>query len=729
MSDVNVPSDDPQAPAVESDGTPEQTEAPESEPAPASPVSQQFQVRSSGDEPEEEIAPDSLRVDQRVGEELYGAQFAGTSYSHVSAHGATAFGNNNTIHHVSYEGQPSAKPIIRKLAGVPDLVEVYGAAEADDRLDEVLGHRPTACLTGAPNTGRFSTACAALARRHGQDRVDEVLLPAGVNPEVLHRDPDCIAENHGYVLRLPGNGHVQALRQLSEAFRRRSASLLLIRDADPRDAVRHSAEVPHRAPAPRMVFRRHVANRLRKSRKLNRADSQQHADRYLQHDPLCAALDATYGPREVVAIADSVASHHPADEAVLSEILKISQPRRRQRAAEILHSKPTEGGRRPRRADQHERAFRLAYAVCCWQPLHYVFESAGLLLEQIDGEAKRPDWGRLALQHPVSELLGKLDVDWQKGQERNRARGGVSRSAWLHDGGMRGAIIDVAWHEFDSTRPALLKWLAALVSQNDEPVRRAAAEAAGLLAHHDFDRVCQDLIDDWAAAPRQRTRQAAAWALVTADLGGQVDHLVREKVREWAHGRLNYQRDTAARIYASGLQQPDLSWSLADLRRIAEDRMQQDMYAVAEAINQLYTPDRADRILGELARWTEDRQLQRHAANALLALAWKTSGETTTGVPELMRRLAANDIDSNSLARVWRVALLAPDMSWRGSRALGQWLHHADLDESLRKSTGELLSDLASSPAVHRRMRFHLTRLPDFRAGLPEWIESAMRGR
>ena len=152
----------------------------------------------------------------------------------------------------------------------------------------------------------------------------------------------------------------------------------------------------------------------------------------------------------------------------------------------------------------------------------------------------------MALQHPVSELLGPLDVDWQEGRETARSHGGVSRSAWLHDGAMRGVILDEAWNEFDSTRPALLKWLDTSVMSDDEPVQRAAAEVAGLLAHHDFDRVCKDLIDDWASAPRPQVRQAAAWALVAADMGGQVHHLVRRKIREWTGGHRNYQRDAAA---------------------------------------------------------------------------------------------------------------------------------------------------------------------------------------
>ncbi|MFR9777783.1 hypothetical protein ACL02O_17225 [Micromonospora sp. MS34] len=690
------------------------------------PPGQPERLPESDTEQQDEVSPDSLRMDPRVGEELYGAQFSAI-YSDVNVRGVNALGNNNTIHVINYKDQPSAKPVIRDLVGVPELVKVYAEASADKELGEKLGERSTACLTGRPNTGRFSTACVALARRHSADRVHEVLLPADVGPEVLHRTAGSLMEGHGYVLRLPGDGPGQVMRLLADVFRRRSASLLLIKDEDSRAGVPHSAEVQHRGPDPLAVFRAHLRHHLRYQRRLTAEESDRHVDRYLDNSDLVQALQSTYGPREVVPVARALGDHHPAHDDVFTEILRLSQPRRRAYAAKILRSDAGGGAQRQRRADQHERAFRIAYAVFARQPLHYVFEAAGLLLEEIDGQAKRFDWGRLALQHPVSELLGPLDVDWQEGREFNRLHGGSSRSAWLHDGAMRGVIIDEAWHEFDSTRPALLKWLNRLVASDDEPVQRSAAQAAGLLAHHDFERVCADLIDAWAASSRDRVRQAAAWAMVAADMGGQVEHLVRQQIREWAGGHRNYQRDTAARVYASGLQQPDLSWSLADLRRIAEDQMQQHTRMVALGVYQLYAPHRANRIILELTQWSDDQKLQRHAREALLSLAERAADDSPGGPPDLMTRLATHEVDSQDLARLWRLALLTSDSSERAWAMFGQWLGHADGEESLRKSAVALINELTALPALRRRLRFYLGRLPAFEDGLPAWLESALR--
>ncbi|MGN9811533.1 hypothetical protein ACTMSW_19525 [Micromonospora sp. BQ11] len=721
----SVPEDAASAPAPQASGESASTTPPQ-DPV-NNPPAQAEASRQSDSEQEEEIPPGSLRVDPRVGEDLYGTNIA-ASYAHVSATGVNAFGSHNTIVHITYHGQPDVKPVIRRVEET-HFLEVYAGTEADSALSALLAEGPIACLTGRPHTGRFSTACAALARRHDVSRLHEVLLPDEIRADALRQTANRLEEDHGYLLRLPGDGHVEAMRLLTDVFRRRSASLLLIRDDESRAGDRHPAEVPHHGPDPVEVFRKHLRHQLCDRADLNDEETERHVEIYLQDGGLTAAIKHTYRPHEVVRLAKAVADHHPADHTALAEIVQVSQPNRRDRAAEILRCRATGGDRRPRRADQHERAFRIAYAVFARQPLHHVFEAASLLLEEIDGQAKRPDWGRMALQYTVSELLGPLDVDWREGQKAARALGGVSRSAWLRDGAMRGAIIDEAWHEFDSTRPALLKWLDTLVASDDEPVRRAAAEAAGLLAHHDFDRVCADLIDGWAASPRPLTRRAAARAVVAADMGGQVHHLVRRRVRAWSGGHRNYQRDAAALVYASGLQQPDLNWSLADLRRIARDRMQQHSHAVAEGIHQLYalSPGWEGEIVSELARWLDDRQLRRHAGNALLSLAQRTLDDRRRAPFDLMTKLASNQVDANDLARLWRGSLFGSPTSHQTWPIFGRWLHQAESDDTFRKSISALVADLAAVPALRRRLQFHLVRLAEFPNGLPDWLETAMR--
>lgn len=703
-----------------------------------------------------QIAPDSLLVDDHVGEEMYGALYDGDRYDggRYDGHrydknvnnGPAAYGDGATFNqYFNGSGRPAALPIVRHLHKIAELLDLYAPTGADGELDELLRRDSVGCLTGLVNTGRYSTACAALGRRYGPERVAELLLPSGIGSEEIHHQENLIEQGHGYVLRLASGGHIEVLRQLADLFRRRASSLLLVREANPGNHLRHSAEVTHQIAAPEEVFRRHLRQGLMKlaGRPVEAADPEE--DNYLRE--LSGVLRVTYGPREVVAIASAVAQRHPADKAVLGEILEMSQPRRRQRAAEILRLTEVDQ-RPPRRADQHERAFRLAYAVFHRQTLNHVFEAADRLLIRIDDTAKRPEWGRMALQHPVSHLLGPLNRDWQEGQQAQDATAGggsgrsTTRTAWLRDPGLRGAVVDVAWHEFDSTRPAILDWLNDLAGSLEQPDRRAAAETAGVLAHHDFERVCARLIDGWAGSSRWPLRQAAAWALVLAHKGGRVAPAVRSRIRDWAHGRRNYQRDTAARIYASGLQQPVLDWSLADLRRIAEDRMQQrptrvgnghELWSpvseslIAEGINQLYAEERAGRILRELGAWTGHPSLRRHAAAALLALNWRTAENGRTTTPELMVRLIAKDVDTGTLARIWGSALLDSSTAVAAWRAFLGWLGHADLDDGLRLPISELVAELTASPPLRRRLRFHVLRTADFHERIPDWLGQAMR--
>jgi hypothetical protein len=666
------------------------------------------------------IAPDSLRVDVRVGEELFGALYAG-----ITSYGPTTFGNHNKI--VNNYGQPALRPIVGQLPHVAELCDIYARSDADDRLDDLLAQRSTVCLTGPKNSGRFSTACMALARKYGPEQVYEISLPTGVLPEALVEEADEVLEARGYVLRLPGDGHVDAMRKLADLFRRRSASLLLIKDEGLRELNRHGAEVRHRQPDPVQVFSKHVSWRLRRDGALSEQEGAQAVDTYLESEEIRSELKQVYGPREVVVIAQSISGRHPADDAAIRAILSESQPRRRVRAAQILLPPNVASTARRHRAGQHERAFRIAYAVFRLQPMHYVFESAAWLLEEIDDAALRPEWGSMVLEHPVQDLLGEeLRADWSDGRDPGNSSFGTTRSAWIRDVGLRGAILDVAWHDFDSTRKSLLKWLDRMVREGDDVMSRAAAETAGLLAHHDFHTVHAELVDDWAKSPSPRVRQAAAWVETIADFVGHVSHLIRAKLRDWCYGGTNYQRDTAALVYASGLQQRVLEWSMSDLRRIAEDRMQLRYYSVAEGVNQLYEPDRAARLIAALTDWIRSPGVRVHAARAFLTMASRSAVDSAYGQPELFVRLAAGDVSTADLAAVWRIALIEPALSPSAWDVLGRWLRHADEGSELREHAAELLRILADGASMRRRILFFLSRTPDFKEGLPEWVRKAM---
>lgn len=670
------------------------------------------------DDDESEIAPDSLRVDPQVGEELFGAL-----YSRIKSYGSAVFGNHNTINNFA---SPSLKPIVGQLANVTELLEAYATSDADGSLDKILARHAVACLTGPRTSGRFTTACAALARRYTPDRVYEVSLPAGALPGALLEHPDVVLAERGYVLRLAGDGHVETMRTLANLFHQRSAALLLIKNEGAREQEPHRNEVRHRQPDPLVVFRKHLEQRLRLLHGLSDEKSMRTVDHYLEWKGLRGELQHTCGPREVVRMVEMIGDAHPLSDAGMETILSISQPWRRRRASRILLPAEDAPSGRRRRDNQHERAFRIAYAVFGRQPLHYVFESAAWLLAEIDDAALRPEWGHMALQHPVQDLLGdELREDWLGGRATANSSYGSARSAWIRDTGLRGAILDVAWHDFDGSRGSLLKWLDRLAREGDETMIRAAAETAALLAHHDFDRIHEQLVDGWAISPNPRIRQAAAWVETIAYLGGHADRRILEKLRDWCYGTSNYRRDTAARVYASGLQQRVLAWSMSDLRQIAADRLQLRKYAVAEAVNQLYEPDRAAWLIAELGHWVDSPGVRVHAARALLVMAEKPAVDSDNGSPELLLRLAAGEVSSDGLAKVWRMALVEPDVSASAWPILVRWLRCVDVDAQLQRPIAVLVENLSSKANMRRRILFYL-RKHWGRGPMPLWVRQML---
>lgn len=651
------------------------------------------------------IDPGALRADPDVAEELFGARYIDTT-----TRAPAQFGTHNTMN--NYFDKKTLDPIIDPLAGVEGMLKLYVPTDADVHLGALLAERPAVSLIGPRNSGRFTTARAALARRHAPDRVYEVVLPAGMTPERLTEHPDLVVENSGFVLRIGEENHVAVMRKLAPLFRARKSCLLLIKETQPRKSEQPGGEVSHRPPDPSAVFDKHLGTPPLAVR-LTLENCRAEVD---------AELKATYGPKECVALASTISVERPETQDALHRILERSQPKRRELAAAILLPASDAPPAR-RRASQHERAFRLSYAIFRRRPLHYVFEAADLLLREIDNAALRPEWGSMALQHPVQQLLGdQLKRDWLDALEPGTGRTGASRTAKIRDPGLRGAIIDVAWHDFDGTRRSVLNWLDLLVKQDDTIMQRAAAETAGLLADLDFARVHQVLIDRWAKSPRAAVRQAAAWALTYSEKGGNTAPKVRAKLREWCSGEHKYQHDTAARVYASGLEQPFLAWSMLDLARIAADKMQEPRQAIPEAVNQLYRPERARWILDELAGWPAAAPFRVHVVRAVLALTARMEPTSPDGRPDLLQRIVDGQVDIGRLSELWRSAFFDSVHAPEAAATLAAWIRYADGNDDLRTPVVALLEAIIATPTNRRRVAFYLTRNPELRDGIPEWI-------
>jgi hypothetical protein len=168
-------------------------------------------------------------------------------------------------------------------------------------------------------------------------------------------------------------------------FRLHQASLVLICNRSDRDREFSGGEIIHRPPEPVHVLSRQIAYCLQE---YPEAYVSAQIQACLQNDELMAELAATRGPGEVAALAERIAGIDASDPDAISSVLGDSQPRRRQRASAILL--PSGSATLRRRYGQHERVFRVAYAVFSGRPLHYVYESAAWLLELVDETADRP---------------------------------------------------------------------------------------------------------------------------------------------------------------------------------------------------------------------------------------------------------------------------------------------------------------------------------------------------
>jgi hypothetical protein len=220
----------------------------------------------------------------------------------------------------------------------------------------------------------------------------------------------------------------------------------------------------------------------------------------------------------------------------MAEVVALSQPSLRRRATQILLSDGARGLLPGPRETRYQRAFQIAYVAFDGLPLGYAFDAAGELLDEIDLKSGHAPANRPAFDRSVPELLGEdLCRDWAHGMDADAGgTNGASRMAYVRDASFVGHVLDVAWHDLDNTRPALLGWLRRLADDDRLEVRRRAAVIAGWLAHHDFEQVYGKLIDGWASAPRPHRRHVAGWTLTVAATGVRTRPVIAARLRDWA---------------------------------------------------------------------------------------------------------------------------------------------------------------------------------------------------
>ncbi|SCL29518.1 hypothetical protein [Micromonospora inyonensis] len=656
---------------------------------------------------EEEVeAPDPRVVISGI-EDLFG-RLGAVRTGNVRVRGANATGHRavaiNTLT-VRTGADGSERVWCEELTAtqVRQMGDGYAPTATDELLDQAINRDPLVRLAGADGSGRHSTACLALARRYGPDRV--AVLTAADLADLAGVD-GLFTSGVGYVVPDPGPPGVDGLVLAGLATRaanRRCTVILLTAGG-----TEYGLSVPtvvHRAPAPVDVFAAQLWRHLRGDCLGACAGECQGDcvqsyldDECLSQPALKAYLAGTPRPWEVVQVVAAIAERTPSGNRLARALDQLLPQQVRQRAREIL---APSADTYPGGAD-HLRAFRLSCAVLAGQTVTEIHDAAHRLLRPyLDEPVSGPDAG---LRGPdLDALLGGvlsqavvIEPD-DVASSRRRLRFRPTEEE------LRRNLLDVAWSEWAPER--LLGWFGALARSTDSAIRQAGAAAIGWAAGRDVDAALA-LVDDLARAQRARVRQAAGIALVAMAMQRPLRHRVRTQLSRWASGRA-YQRDTVARAYALGLARlwPDVA--LAQLRLAAQFRSQRWHNSVGRALVDIHESGQSALMLHELARWavSGEPELCLHAARTFRLLAERWSPAPDDHWPELLDLLRANAVPLFDLVVLLRTALCLPATAYRSWRIVGYWINQADGRLGVADACLELLRAVITTPQLRRRLR------------------------
>lgn len=634
---------------------------------------------------------------------------------------ATVIGNLNFAHSNS-KPRLFADRISDLTARRNTFVRPAHFSELQDRLRRY----PLVGLAGPVGSGRSTVACVALAEHLGSEEVMEIVVPPGVDDVRLIREqPELLKKGVGYIVKVGGRQVRSAIRSVEAVFHENECSGIIIRDAAEPEASRHRAEVFHHPSVSRVdVFRQHLLYHLREKCVGNcvgcdRSCGRAYAVRMLTPE-VCRLLDLLTRPSECVLHAETIAREIPADARGLVALLPSENKRYRDKARQILLLPEDKEVVFQNRPVQHRRALRIAYAVFAGQSMARVSEGAGLLLGKLDRLFNEPTIGRPALLNDMPALLGQeLGADWHDRATDGESPHTTARVAHIKPEMVR-AILDVAWNDFDNTRPALIEWIDELAAHPAPGFSNCAAVAAAIFATHDFEQVYEEVIRRWARDRKRGRRKAAAAAMASAanldgavGVGVTVSSQVRADVGrklEWlAHSRSALERDTAAMVWGMGYTPRHPSQTARALTAVAANANASSLWTVTDAIENLSRKYGSAWTINVLAWWldSEDVTLRVGATHAFLN--WLEE-PLTERVDQLVALLESQPSMVDRVATLWRVVLLDPGCSVAAWRRLAAWLRSGASDARLREPVRALAMRLAAEPAIRSRLNYWLSK-------------------
>ncbi|OXM63994.1 hypothetical protein CF165_26925 [Amycolatopsis vastitatis] len=569
----------------------------------------------------------------------------------------------------------------------------HSPPEEFERLLDILDEHRIAYVMGGKDTGRFTSACVALANRVGAGKVLSIAPGGGTSlPEIVDT-PSVVEDGCGHVLELSSAESVtkQALAAVGGRLKTHEAYLVVIGPpARMVDSGLGDYAVGHSTPDARDVLERHLTQLI----------DDTYSKKCLESPALAEYLGTSPLPGEVRHLAVQLAEGR-AKGAKPEEALDKLASRLRKHADDLLRvTKEAPAKAIEVRAHLRKLAFRIAYVLFHGNQLTVVSEVASSLYVALSPPG-RPAPTSSLFDGGLESLLGGTTVlspAGETGSEGRRSRAAGGNPALAE------AVLSVVWSDYDQVRDRLLPWLLFLGGSPQDRIRIRAAYTAGRLLTYDFTYVYRNLVRGWALSPKLAHRQSAALAMEFAKDDPELTDRVRRQVRDWAYSESPRMRDAAARAYGTTLGRLLHTDALLHLRFIAENVVQTSSLAVPAAIAEIYQPETRDAVLAELGSWAESNQraIKVQAARSMLLLARFDAVEDETW-PALLHQNHYGDQSEDPLRNIWRTALSDPVTARTAWRTIAEWLVRADGRGELEDVTLAFASRILSEPPMRNR--------------------------
>lgn len=263
------------------------------------------------------------------------------------------------------------------------------------------------------------------------------------------------------------------------------------------------------------------------------------------------------------------------------------------------------------------------------------------------------------------------------------------------------------WHQYDSIRLSVLKWLHGLAGNPSADIRLRAAQTVGELGMHDFEFVYQQVITKWATSRGSWQREAAAFALeAAATLDPALTPHIHQLLKDWCGGSSRHRQLTAVTAFGTDLGAKDPCRALRSLRDLTKSGDAEMLGIASRSVVDLFETN-SGVVVQELEEWTrsKDEDSRQLSLTSLVQLAFRHDED---GQPALLSWYRSQT-GALPLVDLWRMTLMEREVSADAWDALRQWCRHSDADPRLVPPLMDLLKAVASTdPAIRKRIMWYL---------------------